>query len=516
MAMYQYRDLPQIPSFQEDPQYSGWPTDHMAYRPLVRVEEDYDYSGGAESGMMRMQTMERFLIEPSPISQGVLHAKLNRSGIAQNQQFGPYEQWPTPGLVRYDSPGSSASVSSAYAANSEARSPHYPTVYSSQEEFMPASLPYPTAEHMKEASFAPDFALPGGSISLRDLEYEHEPEPEPDQNVEEGDPVDMRTDGVYEQEPVYEKMDTTRDNYKDYSEPHGSNSLRDAEEVQPIDASEESSSSDADYNPKKPNRRRRSSDSTSSSNRPYQRRRSQHSRKTSSTTITVGTSRVCKRPGRANSSANASKACYDASINGEEKRHFPCPLAAYGCQSTFSSKNEWKRHVGTQHIKLAYWRCDLCATTVDPNDEETFYHNDFNRKDLFTQHLRRMHAAPPNQSARNHKEYPVTEDNIAEHQKRCYTVLRVTPPQSSCLFCPETFTGPTSWENRMEHIGRHLEKDRKSGAKLGDVTSWNVDKALEQWLLEEGIITLEKGLWKIGDGRPRRPLGNEEDESEEA
>ena len=57
----------------------------------------------------------------------------------------------------------------------------------------------------------------------------------------------------------------------------------------------------------------------------------------------------------------------------------------------------------------------------------------------------------------------------------------------------------------MEHIGRHLEKDRKDGGRLGDVEGWTVDKELETWLLEEGIVDVGKdGGWRIGNGRPTR------------
>ncbi|KAF2798579.1 hypothetical protein K505DRAFT_209168, partial [Melanomma pulvis-pyrius CBS 109.77] len=138
-------------------------------------------------------------------------------------------------------------------------------------------------------------------------------------------------------------------------------------------------------------------------------------------------------------------------------RSFPCPLAAYGCQLIASSKNEWKRHVGTQHIKISFWRCDLCTTTIDSDDNRTVYHNHFNRKVFFTQHLLCMHGAPTHHPSLDPTKYLVTEENIAQHQQRCHQTIPDTPPQSSCLFCYRIFTGPASWEERMEHVGRHLE-----------------------------------------------------------
>jgi hypothetical protein len=58
---------------------------------------------------------------------------------------------------------------------------------------------------------------------------------------------------------------------------------------------------------------------------------------------------------------------------------------------------------------------------------------------------------------------------------------------------------------RMEHIGKHLEKDRKEGGKLGDVERWTVDKELEKWLLDEGIVDVgDDGGWRIGNGKPMK------------
>ncbi|KAF2489932.1 hypothetical protein BU16DRAFT_544278 [Lophium mytilinum] len=189
---------------------------------------------------------------------------------------------------------------------------------------------------------------------------------------------------------------------------------------------------------------------------------------------------------------------------------FPCILAPYSCTSAFASKNEWKRHIGTHHLRLGFWRCDLCPTTVDSPDSSTVYYNDFNRKDLFTQHLRRMHAAPVH-PRRVQREYPVTEDNLPEHQKRCYTPIRSPPPRSSCLFCDRQFLESNGWEELMEHVGRHLEKDRKAGGAPTDTKDWQPDKELEQWLVVEGLIEDDRsGGWKLGDGKPKR--GAEEDD----
>lgn len=509
---HQYGDLPQIPTIPEDYHQAQWVNSPMAYRPFpYHADEEFGYNGIDGSGAYRSPAVERFLVDPSPLTHGVLQAKLEHGIPVPTPQFRQYEQWSTPDLVRYDSPdATSVSENSSYATQNEVRSPHpFPAMpYSSPEETTQLMYPYQSSDQFKDVNLA----LAGGSINPREIEYEHEPELEP--TVEDTDGGGIKPEAAFEQEPAYTKMDTTPDQYKTYPEARVSTSLRDAESVQPMDPDEEESS-DPDYTPGRASRRRRSSASTSSSGRNGQRRRSNHGRKNSSSTPNNG-NRINKRSGRAAASFGAGRGSIEVGSSGESQRHFPCPLATYGCQSTFSSKNEWKRHVSTQHIKLGFWRCDLCATTIDPHDDQTFYHNDFNRKDLFTQHLRRMHAAPASPSSRNHKDYQVTEDNIAEHQTRCFQKLRGTPPKSSCLYCDEMFTGVNSWDQRMEHIGRHLEKDRNAGSRFSNVAGWNVDKDLERWLETEGIIALDRNQsWKIGDGRPKRLLMGGDVESDD-
>ena len=179
-------------------------------------------------------------------------------------------------------------------------------------------------------------------------------------------------------------------------------------------------------------------------------------------------------------------------------RPFPCPLAGYSCTSAFGSKNEWKRHISSQHLRLGFWRCDLCA-------DHTERHNDFNRKDLFTQHLRRMHGdllqASLNRTragAANARDAAM--DVEADTVKRCYRALRQAPMVSSCLFCTQRFEGAGSWEERVEHVGRHFETQRKAGKEPVPVEQWMEDAALEEWLVKEGMVVRNGMEWGIGDG----------------
>lgn len=181
-------------------------------------------------------------------------------------------------------------------------------------------------------------------------------------------------------------------------------------------------------------------------------------------------------------------------------RCFPCPLAVYGCTSTFGSKNEWKRHVSTQHIQLNFWRCDQCPT-------EDRQPNDFNRKDLFIQHVRRMHplslnehisaASVPKKGRRGSDgsivKSEAMETALVEIAKRCTIKLRDAPMQSGCLFCDASFEGPSSWEERMEHVGRHMEAVRKLDQAPPQPDVWRQDNLTERWLRAERLVVKGKG-----------------------
>ncbi|KAK5018299.1 hypothetical protein LTR39_001063 [Cryomyces antarcticus] len=177
-----------------------------------------------------------------------------------------------------------------------------------------------------------------------------------------------------------------------------------------------------------------------------------------------------------------------------------------------------KRHVSSQHMRLGFWRCDQCP-------ESDSRPNDFNRKDLFIQHLRRMHcaslatvdsiararprrspAAPSLSTKRSpSSSSPAPSDAmpdalLAAASARCYRRLRAPPPQSSCLFCDSTFSGAGSWDLRMEHVGRHLEADRKAGTAGVAGAEWRVDDVLAAWLEAEGLVVREGGGWRLGRG----------------
>ena len=216
-------------------------------------------------------------------------------------------------------------------------------------------------------------------------------------------------------------------------------------------------------------------------------------------------SKVIKRPstGRRTSSCQATESPEASPQDlASTNRSFPCPLAPYGCTSTFASKNEWKRHVNTQHLRLGFWRCDQCPqANKKPND--------FNRKDLFTQHVRRMHPVDGSDltAASKHRRTKASkcdavEEALTEASTRCYRRLRSPPEQSRCVVCDQTFNGAGTWDERMEHIGRHMEAAKKDGLDTIDPCNWKVDQSTEAWLASERLIVRSKGRWVLAEGKP--------------
>ncbi|KUI60601.1 Zinc finger and BTB domain-containing protein 11 [Cytospora mali] len=171
-------------------------------------------------------------------------------------------------------------------------------------------------------------------------------------------------------------------------------------------------------------------------------------------------------------------------------RPFPCAFSFAGCTSTFGSKNEWKRHIASQHLCLQYYRCSECPSSAAEGKG-----NEFNRKDLFTQHLRRMHAPFAIKKALtkgDSKMQTEWDNHVKKMQQSCLVTRREPPQQVSCPKndCQKEFEGHIAWDEWTEHVGRHMEKG--DGVRLG------VDRMLAKWALDEGIIERDdKGEYRF-------------------
>ncbi|KAK7744498.1 hypothetical protein SLS53_003382 [Cytospora paraplurivora] len=241
-------------------------------------------------------------------------------------------------------------------------------------------------------------------------------------------------------------------------------------------------------------------------------------------------------------------------IKKQHTRPFICVFRFAGCDSTFASKNEWKRHVMSQHLLLHYWLCDLDGCADNKNDnlaalpasgkrnrgtagrrvDNTSTDAEplgpplpdgaiFNRKDLYTQHLRRMHTPPKTKNAhpakpaakKTHASSPQTaspsgwDDRIkilqSEAQReRCQLPVFMQCP-ATC--CPLTFSGADSWDQRMEHVAKHLES-AAGGEEEPVVFGGLSDPSLMAWATMPEVAVVRAhgpGRWVLNN--PLRSAG---------
>jgi hypothetical protein len=176
-------------------------------------------------------------------------------------------------------------------------------------------------------------------------------------------------------------------------------------------------------------------------------------------------------------------------------------MASYGCPATFWSKNEWKRHITSQHLRLGFWRCDLdgCNMASQTKDSNEYRPKDFHRKDLFTQHFRRMHLDQADRwQPRHHAKWNGT---LTATLERCYVTSRVLPRSGTCGFCGMRFEGDGGWDEFLEHVGRHYELlDEKAQQP------WRDDEELRDWMVHESLLRLtDQGRYELTtEGKRRR------------
>ncbi|RKU45724.1 hypothetical protein DL546_007790 [Coniochaeta pulveracea] len=239
------------------------------------------------------------------------------------------------------------------------------------------------------------------------------------------------------------------------------------------------------------------------------------------------------------------RAGLESHIKKQHTRPFICVFHFAGCESTFHSKNEWKRHVSTKHLNVQYWHCTEgpCGGPNRPSStspSSKFHDNAFpssrrtttspdpsrgtifNRKDLFVQHLRRTHADPATKKALSEAQaaaarsstqkpsgsssrppeiHPLASRWLENVPRREAAALieRVTLPtyvRCPAVGCGVDFRGEMAWDERMEHVAKHLESgDRKV------VFGGEGDGTLMAWLAGEGVDIVERDGdgWRLGD-----------------
>ncbi|KAG5916650.1 hypothetical protein E4U42_007565 [Claviceps africana] len=127
-----------------------------------------------------------------------------------------------------------------------------------------------------------------------------------------------------------------------------------------------------------------------------------------------------------------------------------CLFGFAGCDCRCKGKNEWKRHVKTQHLLSRLYTCPDC-----PN-------KNFNRKDLFTQHYIRMHTSQAEKEAvKTKKTTPEFDKMLGDKQAQAERDEGASPPEvPTCLFqgCDARFANDgTAWDKCLDHVSKHLE-----------------------------------------------------------
>ena len=235
-------------------------------------------------------------------------------------------------------------------------------------------------------------------------------------------------------------------------------------------------------------------------------------------------------------------------IKTQHTRPFICVFHFAGCKSTFASKNEWKRHCASQHLLLNYWLCqqDQCAKVSNASQpsnksasscQGTSYGDGvctptlpngaiFNRKDLYTQHLRRMHV-PPNvkKQVKQKKSVPEWEESVRSYQDQAHRIRCHLPTRMDCpaMGCPAEFEGPNAWDERMEHVAKHLDK-AGVGLESPIVFGGESDSSLVEWAARPDVAIIRsggQGGWELHNplrptGHPRKgvPLAEDDEDAE--
>jgi len=264
----------------------------------------------------------------------------------------------------------------------------------------------------------------------------------------------------------------------------------------------------------------------------------------------------CREQGCSNAKPYADKASLDAHTKKKHTRPYICVFHFAGCESTFASKNEWKRHVNSQHILLNYWLCqeDECSKTCNgpspvptnstasrgspsssksksPNAPKGVARDNipngaiFNRKDLYTQHMRRMHMPDSlkkkiSASGNGKKAGTVTnanttaaqewEDALRRFQERAIKERCRLPEAMACPAqgCNTEFNGPEAWDQRMEHVARHLDA-ASQGREPSVVFGGEHDECLTEWAGQEevAIIMSAGDGWVLAKGNTQTTQG---------
>ncbi|KAL7936967.1 hypothetical protein V8C35DRAFT_294325 [Trichoderma chlorosporum] len=196
-----------------------------------------------------------------------------------------------------------------------------------------------------------------------------------------------------------------------------------------------------------------------------------------------------------------SRTLLDEHTGQEHPRPYICVFHYAGCNARFDAKNEWKRHVSTKHLGLKYWVCTegKCADERQSSYQRfaglPTYGNIFNRKDLYTQHIRRMHASVIGQSTTDYRGADPRSDLMVKKMQegalriRCRLPTWMPCPVQSC---DKSFTGVTAWDERMEHVAQQHFDNAAAGREPPVEFGGSHDNVLTEWAQRSDIRIVKK------------------------
>lgn len=113
------------------------------------------------------------------------------------------------------------------------------------------------------------------------------------------------------------------------------------------------------------------------------------------------------------------------------------------------------------------------------------------------------------------------EQEIRDLQMSCLKTKRQAPTRLRCCVkeCGAGFEGTNAWDERMEHVGKHLERVAAAGERdVGSIVDQGRDRYLVEWALKEGIIEVRGGGgvgYRLCVGGKKGDEGDEDADGEE-
>ncbi|KAL7914877.1 hypothetical protein GGI35DRAFT_162608 [Trichoderma velutinum] len=196
-----------------------------------------------------------------------------------------------------------------------------------------------------------------------------------------------------------------------------------------------------------------------------------------------------------------SRTSLDEHTSSEHPRPYICVFHYAGCSARFDAKNEWKRHVSTKHLGLKYWVCTVGKCADERQSSYQRYAglpscgNIFNRKDLYTQHIRRMHASVIGQGTTDYRGADARSDLMVKKMQE--DALRIRCRLPTWMPCPvqtcdKSFTGATAWDERMEHVAQQHFDNAAAGREPPVEFGGAHDTVLTEWAQQADIRIVKK------------------------